>query len=74
MANWMKIRIENTPGIGADMTRIEPISEWSDIRAEWNQDWQEMGAKILQDIAEHPEKYPEELIKAVINTKHIVKK
>ena len=74
MANWMKIRIENTPGIGADMTRIEPISELSDIRAEWNQDWQEMGAKILQDIAEHPEKYPEELIKAVINTKHIVKK
>ena len=56
------------------MTRIEPISELSDIRAEWNQDWQEMGAKILQDIAEHPEKYPEELIKAVINTKHIVKK
>ena len=70
----MKIRIENTPGIGADMTRIEPISEWSDIRAEWNQDWQEMGAKILQDIKDNPDKYPEELIKAVINTKNMERK
>ena len=70
----MKIRIENTPGIGADMTRIEPISELSDIRAEWNQDWQEMGAKILQDIKDNPDKYPEELIKAVINTKNMKRK
>ena len=70
----MKIRIENTPGIGADMTRIEPISELSDIRAEWNQDWQEMGAKILQDIKDNPDKYPEELIKAVINTKNMERK
>ena len=74
MANWMKIRIENTPGIGADMTRIEPISELSDIRAEWHQDWQEMGAKILQDIKDNPDKYPEELIKAVINTKNMERK
>ena len=70
----MKIRIENTPGIGADMTRIEPISELSDIRAEWNQDWHEMGAKILQDIKDNPDKYPEELIKAVINTKNMERK
>ena len=70
----MKIRIENTRGIGADMTRIEPISELSDIRAEWNQDWQEMGAKILQDIKDNPDKYPEELIKAVINTKNMERK
>lgn len=70
----MKIRIENTRGIGAEMTRIEPISELSDIRAEWNQDWQEMGAKILQDIKDNPDKYPEELIKAVINTKNMERK
>ena len=56
------------------MTRIEPISELSDIRAEWNQDWHEMGAKILQDIKDNPDKYPEELIKAVINTKNMERK
>lgn len=71
MATWMNIRIENTPGIGADMTRMEPIYEMSEIRAEYNEEWKDMGARVLKDIDEHPEKYPKEFIDAVINTKHI---
>ena len=71
MATWMNIRIENTPGIGADITRMEPIYEISEIRAEYNEEWKDMGARVLKDIDEHPEKYPKEFIEAVINTKNI---
>ena len=71
MATWMNIRIENTPGIGGDMTRMEPIYEMSEIRAEYNEDWKDMGERVLKDIDEHPEKYPKEFIEAVINTKNM---
>lgn len=71
MATWMNIRIENTPGIGPDMTRMEPIYELSEIRAEYNEEWKDMGARVLKDIDEDPEKYPKEFIEAVINTKNI---
>ena len=66
MATWMKIRLENTPEIGLEMTRVEPIYELHEIRAEYDEEWKDKGKKILQDIAEHPEKYPEEFVKAVI--------
>ena len=71
MATWMKIRVENTPGIGPDMTRMEPIYEMSEIRAEYNEEWKDIGARVLKDIDENPEKYPKEFIDAVINTKNI---
>lgn len=65
-ATWMKIRLENTPEIGMEMTRVEPIYELHEIRAEYDEEWLDRGKKILEDIAAHPEKYPEEFVKAVI--------
>lgn len=65
-ATWAKIRLENTPEIGLEMTRIAPIYQLNEIRAEYDEEWKEKSKKILQDIAEHPEKYPEEFVKTVI--------
>jgi hypothetical protein len=65
-ATWLKIRIENTPEIGLEITRAEPIYQLHEIRAEYDEEWLDRGKKILEDIAAHPEKYPEEFVKAVI--------
>ena len=66
MATWMKIRIENNPEIGFEITRVEPIDQLNEIRAEYNEKWKDIGASILKDIDNNPEKYPKEFIEAVI--------
>lgn len=65
-ATWLKIRIENVPQTGLEITRAEPIYKLNEIEAKHDEEWLDRGKKILEDIATHPEKYPEEFVKAVI--------